>query len=90
MKYCDMQSRVNRLKAQYPEGTVIELISMDDKQAPPAGTKGTVIGVDDIGQILVHWESGGGLNLIPWIDKFKIISGPTQKGSDLNETDTHR
>lgn len=89
MKYCDMRSRVDRLKAQYPEGTVIELISMDDKQAPPSGTKGTVIGVDDIGQILVHWENGSSLNLMPWIDKFKIISGPQQKGSDLNETDTH-
>lgn len=36
---------------------------MDDIQAPPIGTKGTVIGVDDIGSIMVRWDNGSGLNL---------------------------
>jgi hypothetical protein len=34
---------------------------MDDIQAPPAGTKGTVYGVDDTGSLLVHWDNGSGL-----------------------------
>ena len=37
---------------------------MDDPQAPPIGTKGTVIGVDDIGSIMVSWDNGGGLNVV--------------------------
>jgi hypothetical protein len=37
------------LRKTYPAGTRVELVQMDDVQAPPAGTKGTVIGVDDTG-----------------------------------------
>ena len=37
---------------------------MDDPQAPPIGTKGTVIGVDAIGSIMVHWDNGSGLNVV--------------------------
>ena len=48
----------------YPQGTRIELVQMDDIQAPPAGTLGTVIGVDDTGSLLVNWDNGSGLNVI--------------------------
>ena len=37
---------------------------MDDPQAPPIGTKGTVLGVDDIGSIMVAWDSGGSLSVV--------------------------
>ena len=37
---------------------------MDDPQAPPIGTKGTVLGVDDIGSIMIAWDSGGSLNVV--------------------------
>lgn len=43
---------------------------MDDSQAPPPGTKGTVAYVDDIGQIGVKWDSGSSLSLIPGEDSF--------------------
>ena len=36
---------------------------MDDPQAPPIGTHGTVIGVDDIGSIMVRWDNGSGLSV---------------------------
>lgn len=36
------------LRERYPKGTRVELVQMDDPQAPPIGTKGTVIGVDDM------------------------------------------
>jgi hypothetical protein len=43
---------------------------MDDPQAPPIGTEGTVRGVDDMGHIMVSWDTGSGLNLIYGIDRF--------------------
>lgn len=52
------------LRKTYPDGTRVELVRMDDVQAPPIGTKGTVHGVDDTGSLLVHWDDGSGLNVI--------------------------
>ncbi|MCH4007567.1 MAG: DUF4314 domain-containing protein [Eubacterium sp.] len=52
------------LRSGYPAGTRVELVKMDDVQAPPKGTLGTVYGVDDTGSILVHWDNGSGLNVI--------------------------
>ena len=56
--------QLEQLKKAYPNGTRVELIKMDDVQAPPAGTRGTVYGIDDTGSLLVHWDNGGGLNVI--------------------------
>ena len=56
------------LRERYPRGTRVELVQMDDPQAPPIGTKGTVIGVDDIGSIMVHWDNGSGLNVAYGVD----------------------
>lgn len=41
------KEQVERLRQQYPVGTRITLNHMDDPQAPPPGTKGTVFHVDD-------------------------------------------
>lgn len=54
---------VERLRKEYPVGCRVELIRMDDVQAPPAGTKGTVRGVDDIGSIMVSWDTGCSLSV---------------------------
>ena len=51
------------LRERYPRGTRVELVQMDDPQAPPIGTKGTVIGVDDIGSIMVAWDNGCDLSV---------------------------
>ena len=55
-------------------GKTVELIFMDDPQAPPVGTRGKVIFIDDAGQIHVKWDNGSSLALIPEVDKFKIVS----------------
>ena len=52
---------VERLRKEYPVGCRVELVRMDDPQAPAIGTKGTVRGVDDIGSIMVAWDNGCGL-----------------------------
>ena len=55
---------VEKVRKQYPVGTRVELIRMDDVQAPPVGTKGTVRGVDDIANILINWDNGSRLNSV--------------------------
>lgn len=60
---------VEKLKKEFPKGTRVQLVEMDDVQAPPIGTKGTVIGIDDIGSIMVAWDNGSSLNVIYNVDK---------------------
>ena len=55
---------IERIRAQYPVGGRVELVKMDDIQAPPIGTKGTVTGVDDIGSIMVSWDNGSSLHVV--------------------------
>ena len=57
------KATVELLRRRYPVGTRVELVQMDDPQAPPVGTKGTVRGVDDIGSIMVDWDNGCGLSV---------------------------
>ena len=64
---------VNRLRQTYPAGTRVELVQMDDAQAPPIGTCGTVYGVVDTGSIMVHWDNGSGLNIVYGEDRCRII-----------------
>ena len=54
---------VDRIRKEYPVGTRVELVRMEDVQAPPVGTKGTVLGVDDTGSLLMRWDTGSGLNV---------------------------
>lgn len=54
---------VERIRKEYPVGARVELVQMNDPQAPPVGTKGTVRGVDDIGSIMVAWDNGSGLSV---------------------------
>ena len=68
------QRIVEELRRQYPVGTRIELVRMDDVQAPPPGTGGTVLGVDDIGSLLIRWDNGSGLNVVYGEDVVRIIS----------------
>jgi len=67
------EKEIQKIKEDYPKGTRVSLIKMDDTQAPPVGTKGTIIGVDDIGSILVRWDNGSSLNLIPEVDGFNKL-----------------
>ena len=50
-----------------------ELHHMDDPFAPPSGTVGEVMFVDDIGQIHVKWENGSSLALNVKLDSFSRI-----------------
>lgn len=71
------KEQITVLRERYPRGTKVELLGMNDPQAPPTGTRGEVMGVDDAGQLLVRWATGSSLNLIPGVDSFRIA----EKGS---------
>lgn len=55
------------------KGARVRLISMNDVQAPPVGTEGTVQYVDDAGTVHVHWDTGGSLGLVPGADEWEIV-----------------
>ena len=55
---------VEKVSAEYPKGTRLKLTKMDDVQAPPVGTEGTVIGVDVTASLIVEWDNGSHLNVI--------------------------
>ena len=67
---------VRRIREQYPAGKRVELVRMDDAQAPPAGTKGTVLGVDDIGSLLMRWDNGSGLHVVWGEDIVRKVDEP--------------
>ena len=64
---------VENVRKQYPAGTRVELVRMDDPQAPPPGTKGTVLGVDDTASLLMRWDNGSGLNVVYGEDIVRVI-----------------
>ena len=46
---------------------------MDDPQAPPIGTRGTVRGVDDSGSVMVAWDGGGSLHVLYGVDECRKV-----------------
>ena len=75
------KEHIEMFRKKYLAGTVVELISMEDTQAPPAGTLGMVWGVDGAGSILVCWRNGFSLSLIPEVDEFRIMKSANKKSS---------
>ncbi len=65
---------VDRLRKQYPKGTRIALINMDDpytKLRP--GDRGTVSCVDDTGTIFVDWDNGSTLGVVYGADHIRKL-----------------
>ena len=63
------------LREQYPKGTRVELVHMDDPYTKlTAGDKGTVNHVDDMGTIHINWDCGSSLGVVYGVDVItKII-----------------
>lgn len=68
------RQEVAALRSRYPQGCRVELVKMDDPQAPPVGTCGTVDGVDDSGSLLMCWDNGSHLNVVYGEDVVRILS----------------
>ena len=69
------KDEVRKAKETYIPGMRVRLLKMDDAQAPAIGTEGTVIGVDDIGSVMVAWDNGSSLNVLLGVDYVEIIGG---------------
>jgi hypothetical protein len=75
MKMFIRKEILEKLREEYPPGTRVELIQMEDIQAPPTGTQGTVIGVDDIGSIMISWDNGSSLSVVYGEDSCRKLEG---------------
>ncbi|MBQ1491265.1 MAG: DUF4314 domain-containing protein [Blautia sp.] len=90
---------VERIRKEYPAGTRVVLEHMDDPQAPPLGSSGTVKGVDDAGSLLIHWDNGSNMNAVYGEDRVsKMIMNETvfrqlmeiRASGETNMFDLHR
>ena len=64
---------IESLRKRYTTGARVVLDHMEDVQAPPIGSKGTVRGVDDIGSIMVDWDEGGSLSVVYGEDLCHVV-----------------
>ena len=69
------KEQIEQYRREYPVGCRVELVSMDDFQAPPTGTCGTVKGVDDAGNLLVRWDNRYRLKAVLGVDVVRKIRG---------------
>ncbi len=68
------RAQLDLLRQRYPPGTEVELIAMPEDPHPvPPGTRGKVIMVDDAGQLVMKWNNGSSLSLIPGVDSFQKV-----------------
>lgn len=74
---------VEAIRKEYPAGTRVRLLKMDDVQAPPIGTEGTVVGVDDIGSLLMRWDNGSSFKDFRQYARCMMYPDPT--GIDMSE-----
>ena len=79
-----MRRRAEMVKKQFPQGTRIELVSMNDPYSPvPSGMRGTVDCVDDIGTIFPTWDDGRSLGLVYGEDRFRKLTPEELEAMDI-------
>ena len=80
------EKQVERIRNQYPPGTRLCCDEMPDDPKPiESGTLGTVVGVDDAGQIMMKWDNGRSLSLIPGVDSFHTVEQTEDMTEDMDE-----
>ena len=80
------EQQVEMLRKQYPPGTRICCDYMPDDPRPiESGTLGTVVGVDDAGQIMMKWDNGRTLSLIPGVDSFHTVEQTEDMTENMDE-----
>ena len=67
---------VEAVRARYPKGTRVELVSMEDPYSKlKPGDRGTVKFVDDTATVHVSWDCGSSLGVVYGVDKIRILEG---------------
>lgn len=70
-----LHRQAQRYKENYPPGTRIMLLSMENDPNPvESGTKGTVRCVDDIGTLHCVFDKGRCLGVVPGEDSFRTLT----------------
>ena len=83
MKGFPSREQVERIKAQYPEGTRICCDYMPDDPNPiEPGTVGKVMYVDDIGTLHCAFDNGRQLGLVPGVDSFHLAQPADEMEQD--------
>ena len=61
-----------------PEGATVRLKFMkgESENTMPEGLLGTYQGQDDAGHLLIKWENGSTLSILPSTDRFEVIQDP--------------
>lgn len=68
------KATVERVRASYPIGCRVELVSMNDPYARlQPGERGTVSCIDDTGTIFVNWDCGSGLGIVYGVDQVRKL-----------------
>jgi hypothetical protein len=63
---------VEKLRREYPIGTRVELVHMDDPYSKlKPGDQGAVSVIDDIGTIFCNWDCGSTLGVVYGEDSIK-------------------
>ena len=65
--------QVEAVKRMYPAGCRVQLLEMNDPQAPPVGCLGTVMMVDDCATIHVNWDNGSTLGVVYGMDRVEKV-----------------
>lgn len=68
------KTEIAQIRLNYPPGTRVLLIHMEDSCAVPSGTRGSVISVDDAGQIHMKWDNGRTLSIVPQADQYRKLT----------------
>jgi len=68
------KATVEWVRAAYPSGCRVELISMDDPYTKlKPGERGTVCYIDSIGTVFVDWDCGSSLGIAYGIDHIRKL-----------------
>lgn len=73
---------IQRMREAFPKDARVELVWMDDPyRRIPAGTLGTVIGIDGMGTIRVSWDERSALGAVWNVDIVKNVQTGVQSNS---------
>lgn len=79
-----MKNNIGMLRITYLIGSRIVLDEMNDPYCRMStGLQGVCQGVDDAGNILVQWDNGSTLNVVPDVDKAHVVSSDEEIKTSL-------